>query len=153
MASPGLVDDSTTAAERTAAAEPRVTLAPIVAASERRERVRLQDHAVMGGVMFLALNVLLGFPTSLAPTRLLVTLLASVAFGAPAGYLVGRHGLGPLGAALITSGFLTLTVLVGQMVGFLTGTPVSSGTGTIVWSLAAGALPGLLMGTHGRHGR
>jgi hypothetical protein len=102
--------------------------------------------------VFLALQVAVGFPVSLAPVRLIVTVLASAACGAPAGWVVSRHELGPLGGALITSGLFVLAVLIGQMATLLDGGTVATGALFLSGSLLVGALPGLVIGAHIRGG-
>src|SRR5262245_5882897 len=153
MTHSGLVEQSTAIPEQNLAPAPRVARTPAPAAAGlRRQRARIRDHAVMSGAVFLALQVAVGFPASLGPVRLIVAVLASVACGAPAGWVVSRHELGPLGGALITSGLFVLAVLIGQMATLLGGGTLSTGVASLVWSSLVGALPGLLIGAHVRAG-
>jgi hypothetical protein len=152
MTHSGLVEESTATPEPALAAAPRAAGPALATASQRRQRARIRDHAVMGAVVFLALQVAVGFPASLGSLRLIVTVLASAACGAPAGWVVSRHELGPLGGALITSGLFMLAVLIDQMATLLDGGSVATGVTFLAGSLLVGALPGLLIGAHVRSG-
>ncbi|MFO0981154.1 MAG: hypothetical protein U1E76_05280 [Planctomycetota bacterium] len=124
-----------------------VELAP----SARRHRQRLRQHVRAGVLVFLCLQVGLGLPASLAPGRMILAIIASAIFGAPTGYLVSSRHWGPLGGALFSSAMFTVAGCLSQ-IPFLCGggSLVALASGSLIWGLCIGALPGLLIGCHVR---
>ena len=113
-----------------------------------RRKGRLKAHAITGAITFFLLGLLLGLPTSLRPTALVVNAVTSVLFGAPLGFLISWFSAGRIQGALIAmGGFFVILVIVG----LFTHDPEASWQSVLGGAFIrcpAGALPGWIIGLH-----
>jgi NhaP-type Na+/H+ or K+/H+ antiporter len=113
-----------------------------LAEKDRLKRRRI-GHAITGILTFFLINLLFGLPGSLHPLNLLSNAIASAIFGAPIGYLISRFNAGPMKGAMISSAtFLVVLVILSLLSG------EKPGAVGFIAAVAAGAVPGYLIGFH-----
>jgi len=113
-----------------------------------RLRSKRRAHAITGGITFLLLNLILGFPESFRVVSLVMNVLTSAFFGLPIGYLISRLGGGPyLGAAVSVGAFFGVRLVMG-VPALLGGADFGSVAGWAAVTSLSGAAAGAIIGLH-----
>lgn len=116
--------------------------------SRDRRRRRLKGHAVTGAITFFLLTLLLGLPSSLLLSSLIVNVVTSLVFGLPIGFLISWLGGGRFRGALISMAVFFLVQVLVAIPAMLRGVPVGAVLLGALLPCPLGGFPGFIIGMH-----